>query len=132
VNEGIPVKCGPEVLVSTPQAVRGPELGMLKATVEKTFKVLTDQEKRARSALANLKQISSGAFSNWRNMAEQNSPDDRPPAGAEFPSQVKQKEIRKLTARGHRREGVWFGLGMIGIIGWSVALPAVAGALLGA
>ncbi len=54
VDEGILVKCGPEVLVSTRQAVRGPELGMLRATVEKTFKVLTDQEQRARSALANL------------------------------------------------------------------------------
>ncbi len=54
VDEGILVKCGPEVLVSTPQAVRGPELGMLKATVDQSFKVLTDQEKRARSALANL------------------------------------------------------------------------------
>lgn len=54
VDEGILVKCGPEVLVSTRQAVRGPELGTLKTTVKKTFKVLTDQEKRARSALANL------------------------------------------------------------------------------
>jgi len=54
VDEGILVKCGPEVLVSTRKAVRGPELGQLRETVEKTFKVLTDQEKRARSALANL------------------------------------------------------------------------------
>jgi F-type H+-transporting ATPase subunit epsilon len=54
VDEGILVKCGPEVMVSTPQAIRGPELGRLKATVEKTFKVRTDQERRARSALANL------------------------------------------------------------------------------
>jgi F-type H+-transporting ATPase subunit epsilon len=54
VAEGILVKCGPEVLVSTPKAVRGPELGQLRETVEKTFKVLTDQEKRTRSALANL------------------------------------------------------------------------------
>ncbi len=54
VDEGILVKCGPEVMVSTRQAVRGPELGRLKATVAKTFKVRTDQEKRARSALANL------------------------------------------------------------------------------
>jgi F-type H+-transporting ATPase subunit epsilon len=54
VDEGILVKCGPEVMVSTRQAVRGPELGRLKATVEQTFKVRTDQEKRARSALANL------------------------------------------------------------------------------
>jgi F-type H+-transporting ATPase subunit epsilon len=54
VDEGILVKCGPEVLVSTRKAVRGPELGQLRETVEKSFKVLTDQEKRARSALANL------------------------------------------------------------------------------
>jgi F-type H+-transporting ATPase subunit epsilon len=54
VDEGILVKCGPEVLVSTPKAVRGPELGQLRETVDQTFKVLTDQEKRARSALANL------------------------------------------------------------------------------
>jgi F-type H+-transporting ATPase subunit epsilon len=54
LDEGILVKCGPEVLVSTRKAVRGPELGRLRETVEKAFKVLTDQEKRARSALANL------------------------------------------------------------------------------
>ena len=53
-DEGLLVKCGPQVLVSTRQAVRGGELGLLRETVEKTFKVLTDQEKRTRSALANL------------------------------------------------------------------------------
>ena len=53
-DEGLLVKCGPQVLVSTRQAVRGGELGFLRETVEKTFKVLTDQEKRARTALANL------------------------------------------------------------------------------
>ena len=53
-DEGLLVKCGPQVLVSTRQAVRGEELGLLRETVEKTFKVLSDQEKRARSALANL------------------------------------------------------------------------------
>jgi len=54
VDEGLLVKCGPKVLVSTRQAVRGGELGLLRETVEKTFKVLTDQEKRTRTALANL------------------------------------------------------------------------------
>jgi F-type H+-transporting ATPase subunit epsilon len=54
VDEGVLVKCGPEVLVSTPKAVRGPELGSLRETVDRTFKVLTDQERKARSALANL------------------------------------------------------------------------------
>lgn len=54
VDEGLLVKCGPQVLVSTRQAVRGGQLGLLRETVEKTFKVLTDQEKRTRTALANL------------------------------------------------------------------------------
>jgi F-type H+-transporting ATPase subunit epsilon len=54
VDEGLLVKCGPQVLVSTRQGVRGEVLGLLRETVEKTFKVLSDQEKRARSALANL------------------------------------------------------------------------------
>ncbi len=59
-------------------------------------------------------------------------PDDRPPAEEEFSRQASRKEARKLKARGRKQEGVWFGLGMIGLIGWSVALPALAGALLGA
>jgi F-type H+-transporting ATPase subunit epsilon len=54
VDEGILVKCGPEVLVSTRQAVRGPELGQLRETVARTFMVLSSKEKRARSALATL------------------------------------------------------------------------------
>ncbi len=54
VDEGILVKCGPEILVSTRRAVQGPQLGTLRATVEKSFKVLGDQDKRARTALANL------------------------------------------------------------------------------
>lgn len=54
LDEGILVKCGAEILVSTRQAVRGPELAQLRETVEKRFKVLSEQEKLARSALANL------------------------------------------------------------------------------
>ncbi len=65
-------------------------------------------------------------------MPEQDSPEERPPAGEEFSRQVSRKEARKLKAKSRRPEGVWFGLGMFGLIGWSVALPAVAGALLGA
>ena len=54
VDEGILVKCGQEVLVSTRNAVRGPELGMLKQTVQEQFLVLEDREKMSRSALAKL------------------------------------------------------------------------------
>lgn len=59
-------------------------------------------------------------------------PDDRPPAREEFSRQASRKEARKLKAKGRQGQGVWFGLGMFGLIGWSVALPALAGVLLGA
>jgi ATP synthase protein I len=40
------------------------------------------------------------------------------------------KAARKLKAR-RNPSGVWFGLGMMGLIGWSVVVPTVAGAALG-
>ena len=45
--------------------------------------------------------------------------------------QVGQNEVRKLKA--HREKGwsIWFGLGMMGVVGWSVAAPTVLGAALG-
>ncbi len=38
---------------------------------------------------------------------------------------------RKLKARRNSEAGVWFGLGMMGLIGWSVAVPTLLGAALG-
>ena len=54
VDEGILVKCGPEVLVSTRNAVAGPDLGRLRETVDKRFKALDERERQARAALAHL------------------------------------------------------------------------------
>jgi ATP synthase protein I len=65
-------------------------------------------------------------------MPEPDPQEERPAAGEDFSRQVSRKEARKLKAQSHRPAGVWFGLGMFGLIGWSVALPALAGALLGA
>lgn len=48
-----------------------------------------------------------------------------------FTSEVSQKEKRKLRAQRKNNTAVWFGLGMMGIIGWSVAVPALLGAALG-
>jgi ATP synthase protein I len=41
------------------------------------------------------------------------------------------KAARKLKARRHSAPGVWFGLGMMGLIGWSVVVPTLLGAALG-
>ncbi|MDR4499538.1 MAG: F0F1 ATP synthase subunit epsilon [Candidatus Scalindua sp.] len=54
VDEGTLVKCGEEVLVSTANVVRGPNLGTLKEAVEKQFMIVDDRQKGARSAVAKL------------------------------------------------------------------------------
>jgi len=51
--------------------------------------------------------------------------------GPTLAGQVGVKAARKLKARRHADRGVWFGLGMMGLIGWSVAVPTVLGAALG-
>ncbi len=54
VDEGILIKCGSEVLVSTRNAVLGPDLGHLEETVAQSFRHLDDQEQTARGAFAKL------------------------------------------------------------------------------
>jgi ATP synthase protein I len=54
-----------------------------------------------------------------------------PKSGPTFASQVGTKAARKLKARRRKSQGVWFGLGMMGLIGWSVTVPTLLGAALG-
>ena len=44
---------------------------------------------------------------------------------------IRRKARRLEKAEGRDRESVWRGLGMFGMVGWAVAVPIVAGALLG-
>ncbi len=48
-----------------------------------------------------------------------------------FSQEVGAKAARKLKAGRNPTPGVWFGLGMMGLIGWSVAVPTLLGAALG-
>ncbi len=48
-----------------------------------------------------------------------------------FSQEVGDKAARKLKARRNSGQGVWFGLGMMGLIGWSVTVPTLLGAALG-
>jgi ATP synthase protein I len=48
-----------------------------------------------------------------------------------FDEQIGAQAARKLKARSNSPPGVGFGLGMMGIIGWSVAVPALLGITLG-
>lgn len=55
------------------------------------------------------------------------------PSNQESPlsDEIGKKVARKLRARSNPEQGVWFGLGMMGLIGWSVAIPTLLGAALG-
>jgi ATP synthase protein I len=50
---------------------------------------------------------------------------------ASLSQEIGAKAVRKLRARRNAGQGVWFGLGMMGLIGWSVVIPTLLGAALG-
>lgn len=54
----------------------------------------------------------------------------RPSDQDSLSERVGRKESRKLTARRQDRS-VWFGLGMFGLVGWSIAIPTVIGIAIG-
>ena len=48
-----------------------------------------------------------------------------------FTDKVAKKEMLRIKALRHKDETVWFGVGMFGIVGWSVAIPTLIGIALG-
>ncbi|SBT05729.1 putative F0F1-ATPase subunit [Candidatus Accumulibacter aalborgensis] len=48
-----------------------------------------------------------------------------------FAAQIGAKAARKLRAQRNDSAGLWAGLGMMGLIGWSVVVPTLLGAALG-
>jgi ATP synthase protein I len=52
-------------------------------------------------------------------------------SGSVFAEQVGTKAARKLKARRGSPQDVWYGFGMMGLIGWSVVVPTLLGAALG-
>jgi ATP synthase protein I len=57
---------------------------------------------------------------------------ERPPTTeTKFSAEVGKQAARKLRAQAKANKSIWFGFGMSGLIGWSVAVPALLGALLG-
>jgi ATP synthase protein I len=49
-----------------------------------------------------------------------------------FSRNVQGKAARKVKAQRSGTHTAWFGLGMFGLIGWSVSIPTLVGAFLGA
>jgi ATP synthase protein I len=64
-------------------------------------------------------------------MPEPKKPAGPSDSGDDFSRQIKIKEARKLRAQARDKDNVWFGLGMFGLIGWSVVIPALLGVALG-
>lgn len=50
---------------------------------------------------------------------------------AYFSRKIAEKERQKLKALRNKNKGVWLGLGMMGMVGWSVVVPTLVGAALG-
>ena len=48
-----------------------------------------------------------------------------------FAKEVQRKEAIMIRGRKEKGETVWFGLGMFGIVGWSVAIPTLIGVAAG-
>ncbi len=59
------------------------------------------------------------------------SPKNPREARAGLVRKVGEKESRKLKARGQKNQNIWFGLGMFGMVGWSVVIPTLLGVALG-
>lgn len=63
--------------------------------------------------------------------------DKRPPGAAKSRAkermieEVDRKATRKINAREGKDRSLWFGLGMFGLVGWSVAIPTLLGVAIG-
>ncbi len=62
-------------------------------------------------------------------MNPENHKKDKPDRN--FIKEIVAKQNRKLKARQQDNHSVWFGLGMLGLVGWSVAIPTVIGVAIG-
>ncbi|MGN6801927.1 MAG: AtpZ/AtpI family protein [Ginsengibacter sp.] len=51
--------------------------------------------------------------------------------GELFTEKVEREERQKMKALNEKKRSIWFGLGMFGIVGWSVAVPSLVGAFVG-
>jgi F-type H+-transporting ATPase subunit epsilon len=67
IDEGVLVKCGRDVSVSTLNGVRGANLERLQDLVEERFMVLDESERKARTALARLE---AGTLRGFRELQE--------------------------------------------------------------
>ena len=56
---------------------------------------------------------------------------EQPLARDELGGRIDRQARRKMRARRHRDRSTWFGLGMYGLVGWSVVIPTLLGVAAG-
>lgn len=44
-----------------------------------------------------------------------------------FEKEIQKQTDRKIKSREEGDRGIWFGLGMMGVVGWSVSIPTLLG-----
>lgn len=69
-------------------------------------------------------------FSICRPMTEEKN-DSRKDVRRDLIRQLGEKENRRLRSRRQGDRGIWFGLGMFGLVGWAVAVPTLVGTAVG-
>lgn len=60
-----------------------------------------------------------------------NQDQQRTKAPTDLSRRIGTKAARKLKARRNPTPGVWYGLGMMGLIGWSIVVPTLLGTAIG-
>lgn len=69
IDRGTLVKCGDEVLVSTPRVISGRPLGELQQAVEEELQALDERQRRARAALGKLEANFINRLVQWERQA---------------------------------------------------------------
>jgi len=78
-----------------------------------------------------LRLIPCGGLPAWEESVENSMNKEKDRDSKNLPGTVGKKARRKIKARKTRDRSVWFGLGMFGMVGWTIAVTTVIGVVLG-
>lgn len=59
------------------------------------------------------------------------SGNDKDGAGNNLPGMVGKKATRRIKARRSRDRNIWFGVGLFGMVGWTIAVTTLIGVVIG-
>ena len=102
--------------------------------MEEQYQELDEREKKARAAAARLEADLVRRFMEMKEVMTddyERSKERRRKLADSFTKKVALREKLRIRAGKHKDETVWFGLGMFGLIGWSVAIPTLIGVVIG-